>query len=145
MSTLAKVLLALGVVLALGLGTCVGGVLWLGKKAEKALAEATDGGGLVISSPADVTAALAGPKKAYVGTWRSKKGSVLEIDATGQMSFAKHEGGTNSTTNAPIAAFAGDDFKVRVFVEVTFHVARPPHQVGDHWEMTVDGIEFERK
>lgn len=148
MSTLAKVLIVIGVVALLGVGTCVGAGFFLVNKASDVVADLADGGGktLVLVSPPEVKAALAGPKAAYVGAWRGAGGDFsLDIEADGALRFAKKSGGSDSNVNAPIAAFRGDNIELKAFLTVTLHVTEAPHKVGDHWEITVDGVKMQRK
>ena len=141
MSPIAIVLIILGSLFLLGVGTCAAGAFWLKGKAEALV----DGGGLVLVSPPEVKSALAGPKKAYVGDWHGED-SHLAIDADGNVKFEKHgAGGSNQTYTAPVAAFVGNDIELKIMINVIIKVTRPPHQVGDHWEMTADGIAFTRK
>jgi hypothetical protein len=144
MSVLAIVLIVLGTLLLLGVGTCVAGAFWLKGKAEGALGELADGGGIVLASPPAVKAELAGPRKAYVGSWHGSGGDLI-IDADGNLKFDKHKAsGMKESLNAPIAAFVGNDIEIRVLVRMVVKVT-PPHKVGDHWEMTADGVTLERK
>jgi len=146
MSTLAIVLMVLGGIFLLGLGTCVAGAFWLKNKTEGVMSELADGGGgIILVSPPAVKAELAGPKKAYVGAWHGSGGNSLVIDAEGNLKLEKHKGGGNESWNAPIAAFSGSDMEIKVLVKVVIKVEKAPHKVGDHWEMTADGVAFERK
>ena len=146
LSGLSVFLIVLAVVVVMGLGTCAAGLFWLKGKAEGVIAEIGDGGtSLVLASPPAVKAALAAGHKDYVGDWRSAAGTELRIDATGDLKFAKSEAGHNETYNAPIAGFAGNDIELKIMIRVVLTVSRPPHKVGDHWEMTVDGIALTRK
>ena len=138
--TLGIVFIVLGVVLVLGVGTCVGGILWVKGK----VSDLVDGGSLDLEAPLAVTSALAGPKKDFVGSWTSKKGSVLDIDSSGRLRLQKAEGGGSTKLEAPIGAFVGDDIELHLIVKVTIRVTRPPHKKGSTWEMTADGIDFER-
>ena len=81
MSTLTIVLLVLGGLLLAGIGTCAAGAFWLKSKAEGALSELADGGGIVMASPPAVLAELAGARKDYVGDWRGANGNELVIHA----------------------------------------------------------------
>ena len=146
MSTLAVVLIVLGVVFLMGLGTCAASLFWLKGKAEGVLKELGDGGtGMVLASPPAVKAELAAGRKDYVGDWRSTGGSELRIDADGNFRFAKGESAHNENYSGAIAAFAGNDIELHILVKVVIKVSRPPHKVGDHWEMTADGIALTRK
>jgi hypothetical protein len=140
MGALGIVLIILGVLFVLGIGTCVGGYFWVKGK----VSDLVDSGALDLVSPPAVTAALAGPKKDYIGSWTSKRGSALNIDSAGHMHYLKAEGGSNEKLDVSIGAFVGDDIEVHVLVKVTVHVTKPPHKKGSMWEMTADGIDFER-
>lgn len=144
LSGLAIALIIIGVVAVLGLGTCVAGMFYVKAKAEK-FADSLDGGGLILVSPPEVKAELAGPKKDYVGSWRGGKNSSLDIDAEGNLKLVRDEGGAKETFTAPIAAFQGNDMQVKAFVTLTIPVTSPPRRVGDHWTMTAKGVVFERK
>src|ERR1022692_4533640 len=58
MGALGIVLIILGVLFVLGIGTCVGGYFWVKGK----VSDLVDSGALDLVSPPAVTAALAGPK-----------------------------------------------------------------------------------
>jgi hypothetical protein len=141
MSTLAIVLIVLVVLLVLGAGTCIAGLYWAKGKVEQSIGE----GGLVLQSPPDVRAALAGPKKDYVGSWRSKRGSTLVIDSLGNLALETDEGSTKEKLNAPIAAFKGDDMEIHALVTIPIRVSSPPKCGADTCEMTAKGIKFERR
>jgi hypothetical protein len=144
LSGLAIALIVIGVIAVIGLGTCVAGVFYVKAKAEK-FADSLDGGALVLASPPEVKAELAGAKKDYVGSWKSAKGSTLDLDPEGNLKLVRDEGGTKETLTAPIAAFQGNDMQIKAFVTLTIPVTSPPHRVGDHWSMTAKGVTFERK
>lgn len=139
------VVILIAVVAVFVLGTCVTGYLLLRRGVDELKAAVGDGG-ITLASPAEVTAALAGPKKAYVGHWTSAKGSTLDIRRDGAMKFEKDEDGdgVKEKIDAPIAAFAGADFQVKLVVTLTMHVSTPPHRVGDEWRMTVDDVALSR-
>ena len=147
---LAIVLIVVGVLGVLALGTCAVGAFWVKRKADAVVASIADGG-LVMVSPPAVKAELAGAKKDYVGAWASARGSTLDIDADGNMKLVKDEdgdGGSREAITAPIASFRGDDIEVKLVVTLTIPVTVPPHRVGSpskHWEMTAKGVVFERK
>ena len=147
MSGLMIALIVIGVIAVIGLGTCAVGVFFVQREATKMVADINDGGMVLVSPPA-VTAALAGPKKDYVGAWKSKsKKSTLEIGADGTVDSQKDEDGdgTKESVNVPISQFIGDDFEVKPFITIRFHVTTPPHAVGSGFEMVVDGVTYERK
>jgi hypothetical protein len=145
MSAVAIVLIVLGVLALLGIGTCAAGIFWVRRNADSIMAGLVDGGGLVLKSPPAVTAELAGAKKEYVGAWRDAKGSTLDIDAAGDMALMNEENGTKKKLAAPIAEFRGDDIVIKVGLPILIRVTRPPHAVAGHWEMTADGLTLERK
>ena len=145
MSTLTKVLIGGGIALVLVLGTCGAGAVWLGHKAKEVKESIADGG-LVLVAPPEVVAALAGPKKDYIGTWTSESGkSSLAIQADGAMKWDQDERGTKETITAPIAAFTGNDIELHFGLIVKIEVSEPPHQTGGRWEMTARKIRFHRE
>jgi hypothetical protein len=143
MSTLTKVLLVLGVVFVLMLGTCGLGAVWLGKKAKEVTQNLSEGG-LVLAAPPEVREALAGPKKDYVGAWRSGPSSI-DIDADGNVKYVKASGASKESITAPIAEFKGDSIVMRVGLVIEITVTEPPRRVGDHWEMKAQGKSWERR
>lgn len=145
MSVLAIVLIVFGVLALLGIGTCAAGILWVRSNANSIMAGLVDGGGFVLTSPPAVTAELAGSKKDYVGSWQNAQGTTLEIQANGNVSFAKNENGVKKNMNAPIAEFHGDDIVIKVGIPIVIRVTKPPHAVSGRWEMTADGLLLERK
>jgi hypothetical protein len=147
MSTAAIALIVVGVLVLLMVGTCGAGAYFLKRKATAALQELADGGAFVVASPEAVRTALSGARKDYVGSWRSAKGSTLDIAEDGAMRLQKNGDGDGmrQTITAPIAEFRGDDLVVRMLFTMTVRVSSPPHKVGDHWEMTADGMLLEKK
>ncbi len=143
MSTLTIVLIVIGVLLVLVGGTCAVGVILIGREAQK-ISDDLGEGGLMLVAPPEVKADLAGPKKDYVGHWKSKKGSSITIDAEGDMKVDKDEDGTKESLQAPIVRFSGNDIVQKPLITITTHVSEAPHKNGDHWEMTADGIHFAR-
>jgi hypothetical protein len=144
MSTLTIVLIIVGVVAVLGIGTCAAGAVWLGNRAKEVSQGLADGG-LVLASPPAVVAELAGPKKDYVGSWTSVSGkSTLDIEPDGTMKLVQDENGTKETLTAPIGAFAGNDMEIRFGFTIKVNVSEPPHRAGAGWEMTVRNVTFRR-
>jgi hypothetical protein len=141
---LAIVLIVVGVIALIGLGTCAAGAFFVKRKVDRVAAGIADGG-LVLTSPPAVKAELAGPKKDYVGSWRSAAGSSLDIDPDGNMKYQKEEGGSKETITAPIASFRGNDIEVKFGVTLTIKVEEPPELVGSTWQMKANGVAFERK
>jgi hypothetical protein len=145
MTTLTIVLIVIGVLLVLLAGVCGLGVIAVQREAKKISDDIGDGG-IALVSPPDVTAALAGSKKDYVGQWKSKRGSALRIDADGRMLLEKDEDGDGikEKVDGPIVSFSGNDIVQKPVITITTRVSVTPHQNGDHWEMTADGIDFSR-
>jgi hypothetical protein len=149
-----KILVLVGAVLLAALGSCVTGLFWLKAKA---------GGGTVVElvervmpitffAPSAVKAALAGPRKDYVGWWTAGEDVQLFIASDGNLKWERRQDDptgrvpsyTVETIEAPIAAFAGDDIVVKLVFKKVLRVSRPPHEVGEHWEMTVEGVSLKR-
>lgn len=144
---LAIVLIVVGVLGLVAMGTCAAGAFWVKRKADDVASRFADGG-LVMVSPPAVKAELAGPKKEYVGSWKSARGSTLDIDADGNMKLVKDEdgdGGSHEAITAPIASFRGDDIELKLLVTITIPVTVPPHKTGPRWEMTAKGVDFTRE
>jgi hypothetical protein len=78
-------------------------------------------------------------KASYVGLWRNASIYLL-ITADGNVQYKKVKGSVNTTINAPIKEFDGDNFVVGVGVfATTFVVTKRPYPDGDSWKMVVDG------
>lgn len=142
LSGIAIFFIVCGVLTVLALGTCGVSALiiknkWDGLKDD-------DAGPLVLVSPPEVKAELAGPKKDYVGAWKSAHGNTVVISADGAFAWSYDEGGTKSSMNAAIAAFKGNDIELRAFIRMTYPVTNPPHREGDRWSMTMKDVTFER-
>ena len=96
-----------------------------------------------------LVAALAGcgvpvpaDKVAYVGEWQEKTMYLL-ITQDGSVRYKRLKGGVSASIEGPLKGFSGDNFEVGVGpVKTTFVVNKPPHQEGDKWQMTVDGVEL---
>ncbi len=142
-SALTIFLIILGVVLVLGGGTCAG-LIMLARHGMKTVSDSIADGGLVLVSPPAVTAALGKDKKSYVGTWTSSNGSKIAIVDDGSIEVVRKKGSSSESVTDVIAEFRGDDIVVKAVFELVVHVTKPPHQVGDHWEMTADDVEFQR-
>lgn len=81
-------------------------------------------------------------KAAYVGEWQQPSMYLL-ITQDGSVRYKRLEGGASKSVEAPLKGFQGDNFEVGVGpVTTTFIVNKPPHQDGDKWKMTVDGVEL---
>jgi len=84
-------------------------------------------------------------KAEYVGEWHGTATALL-ITQDGSVAYRRLHKGVNKSIDAPLKAFEGNDFVVGVgLVTTTFVVSVPPHQDGEVWKMTVDGVELTRK
>lgn len=96
-----------------------------------------------------LAAACGGPplpvdKRDYVGDWRGE-GMSLAIAPDGNVRYQRKRTGESTTINAPIQRFEGASFFVGLGPLTTrFEVTKPPHQEGNVWKMTVDGVELTR-
>ncbi|MGB0133015.1 hypothetical protein [Dokdonella sp.] len=89
--------------------------------------------------------AVPADKVDYVGEWKADAMSLL-ITRDGSVVYERMKKGAKTSIDAPLKGFEGDDFKVGIGpMETTFKVTAPPHQVGDRWLMTVDGVELTRQ
>lgn len=83
-------------------------------------------------------------KLAYAGSWRGT-GMTLDISTGGEVRYRRVKGNANTSIDAPIKAFHGDDFEVGLGPLTTrFVVSRPPTLEGGRWTMTVDGVVLSR-
>ncbi len=83
-------------------------------------------------------------KASYVGEWREKD-MYLQIKADGTVRYQRFKDGITRTLNAPIKAFAGNNFEIGTgAASTTFVVSKPPYQDGGTWKMVVDGVELTR-
>jgi hypothetical protein len=141
-NTLKIVLITLGVLLVGGVGSCAACAYFVGSAGKDLVQSIADGGGFIVAAPPEVTAALAGAKKDYVGDWTGAGGSALRIGEDGEFSIVKKENG-NSSVNGVIAAFEGDNIVLKMMVKMTYKVT-PPKKVGAGFEMVVDGVTYKR-
>jgi hypothetical protein len=87
---------------------------------------------------------LPADKRDYAGTWKSES-VTLSIGEDGSVAYARREGSSRTTLNAPIQRFENEDFVVGILsFTATFDVTAPPHEVDGAWVMTVDGVELTR-
>jgi hypothetical protein len=83
-------------------------------------------------------------KSAYVGEWQGP-GMTLMLTQDGSVAYERKKGGTNTSIDAPLKGFNGNNFEVGIGpMSTIFVVATPPHQVEGKWKMTVDGVELTR-
>jgi hypothetical protein len=81
-------------------------------------------------------------KAAYVGEWQQPTMYLL-ITQEGSVRYKRLKGGASTSVEGPLKGFSGDNFDVGVGpMKTTFIVDKPPHQVGEKWQMTVDGVEL---
>jgi hypothetical protein len=67
----------------------------------------------------------------------------LLITQDGSVRYKRLQGGASTSVEGPLKGFVGDNFDVGVGpMKTTFVVSKPPHQEGDKWRMTVDGVEL---
>ena len=84
-------------------------------------------------------------RAAYVGEWHGEN-MLLVIRSDGFVHYERHRGSSNTTVDAPIQRFEGDDFIVGFGPFSTkFVVSRAPHEENGEWRMTVDGVELVRR
>jgi hypothetical protein len=84
-------------------------------------------------------------KAAYVGEWHGLAMSLL-ITQDGSVAYRRLHEGVNKSIDAPLKEFQGSNFVVGIgLLTTTFVVSAPPHQDGEEWKMTVDGVELTRK
>jgi hypothetical protein len=87
---------------------------------------------------------LPGDKTGYAGEWHGGPISLV-ITSGGRAVYQRKEGNMSKKIDAPIKEFKGDNFVIGVgFMSTEFIVAKPPHEEGGAWKMTVDGIELTR-
>ena len=83
-------------------------------------------------------------KSTYVGEWRGTAMALL-ITQDGSVAYRRLEGGVSKSIDGPLKQFEGDNFVVGVGpISTMFVVTVPPHQDGEQWKMTVDGVELTR-
>jgi hypothetical protein len=83
-------------------------------------------------------------KAAYVGEWQESTMYLL-ITQDGSIRYKRLQGGASKSVEGPLKGFEGDNFDVGIGpMKTTFVVTRPPHQEGDRWLMTVDGVELKK-
>ena len=84
-------------------------------------------------------------KAAFVGEWHGT-GVELSIEQDGAVYYKRVQAGTSKTIDLPLKEFQGDNFVVGVGpLTTTFEVSSPPHQDGEFWKMTVEGVEVTRR
>jgi hypothetical protein len=144
-NTLKIVLIVFAALFVIGGASCAG-CFFYGKSKLTELGENMADGGLMLSSPKEVTDALDGPKKDYVGSWQSAAGSKVVIGQSGSFSIAMNEGGDKKKMDGiAIAAFEGNNIVIKMIVKMTFVVNKAPNKAGAGAEMTLDGVTFTKQ
>ncbi len=81
-------------------------------------------------------------KESYIGVWTSAT-IGLQITKDGKVNYKKVEGTTNTSINAPIQKFIGNNFEVGALgITTVFVVSKIPHEEEGVWKMTVDNVEL---
>jgi hypothetical protein len=100
---------------------------------------------LFVAALAGCAKPLPPEKTAYAGHWSGPSVELL-ITEDGRVDYSRVNGARSTSVKAPVKEFAGDNMVVGVGpMSTTFVVSAPPHQVGDAWKMTVDGVELIKK
>ena len=84
-------------------------------------------------------------KAAYVGQWTGPA-MALAVSQDGRVMYRRNKDGVNTSIDAPLQEFQGDNFVVGVGpVTTVFVVSKAPHEDDGVWRMTVDGVDVTRK
>jgi hypothetical protein len=68
---------------------------------------------------------------------------ALTITSDGHVVYSRQESGRNTSIDAPLKKFEGNDFLVGMGpISTRFIVSAAPHRDGTTWKMTVDGVEL---
>ncbi|WP_426107625.1 hypothetical protein [Massilia sp. TSP1-1-2] len=88
---------------------------------------------------------LPADKAAFAGQWSGPAMQML-ITQDGRVEYSRVNDGNTTSVKAPIKEFAGNNLIVGLGpMATTFVVSAPPHQDGEAWKMTVDGVELTKK
>jgi hypothetical protein len=83
-------------------------------------------------------------KQQYVGEWHGTD-MMLVITPDGSVRYKRRKDKNTTSVSAPLQRFDGASFYVGIGILSTrFDVSKPPHQDGNVWKMTVDGVELVR-
>lgn len=83
-------------------------------------------------------------KAEYAGEWQSADMYLL-IQHDGTVEYQRYDGNSRTSISGGIQKFDGNDFEVGIgFISSRFEVSVPPHQVGNEWQMVVDGVRLTR-
>ena len=100
---------------------------------------------LFVATLAGCSKPLPADKVAYAGQWSGPQMNML-ITAEGRVDYKRDNGDGSTSVKAPIKEFVGNNMVVGLGpMATTFVVSAPPHQDGDTWKMTVDGVELTKK
>lgn len=100
---------------------------------------------LLVATLAACGKPLPADKAAYAGQWSGPKMEML-ITQDGRVEYSRQNGNGSASVKAPIKDFEGNKLIVGVGpMATTFVIAAPPHQDGEAWKMTVDGVELTKK
>ena len=126
----------------LGVALVVGYIGMSAIDATRTLQELANGEGGPPMTDEEIRAALAGPKKDYVGRWTTLMGNgTLQIQADGRIGYAMQRGAARENANAKITSFTDDAFYV---MTLRFAIEQPPTRTGNTWKMKVRGATWER-
>ncbi|HEY2629753.1 MAG TPA: hypothetical protein VGI57_11530 [Usitatibacter sp.] len=83
-------------------------------------------------------------KQQYAGEWHGKD-MLLLITSDGNVRYKRRKDTGSTSISGPLQRFDGASFWVGVgLLSTKFEVSAPPHQDGNVWKMTVDGVELVR-
>lgn len=100
---------------------------------------------LFVATLAGCSKPLPADKAAYAGQWSGPKMEMLITDE-GRVDYSRDTDNGKASLKAPIKEFVGNNIVVGLGpMATTFVVSAPPHQDGETWKMTVDGIELTKK
>lgn len=99
---------------------------------------------LLVAALAGCAKPLPPERAAYAGEWKGTNMSLL-ISQAGTVQYQRVDGNMSESIHGPIQEFSGAGFSVGVGpLSADFKVTVPPHQDGEAWKMTVDGVELTR-
>jgi hypothetical protein len=76
-----------------------------------------------------------------VGHWTAP-GITLDISAEGRVEYDRDNGASHTRISGGVTEWADDSFVVLGLS--TFRLDQAPHPVGSGWEMTIDGVDYQR-
>jgi predicted naringenin-chalcone synthase len=86
------------------------------------------------------------PNRDFVGVWMAKDGTAtLAVSPEGHVNYARKQGSTNTTIDAPAKAWTDSSFTVGAMgISTDFTIDHAPKLIDGVWHMTVDGLEYTR-